>query len=421
MPRRFWRALSFTLICAGFCGRAFAQKPLSWDEVRDLFRKNNPNLIAGQIGVQETQANEITAGLRPNPILSTVNDQFRVFSPGKLDAWNSAQWTQTVTQLFERRNKRGLRVESARLATSMATTDLADFERQMVFGLRTAFVQILQAKSVLELATDNLKYYERILDVNRQRLQAGDIARADLTRLELQRAQFESDLENAKVGLRTAKIQLMSMLNARQPAESFDVAGEFELKESSLNPEELHRAALEMRPDLKSALTAIDKAKTDNRLAWANGSTDPTIGLEYQRTPADPSGNNTMGFNISIPLRIFDKNQGEKARTALEISRAERVREGIILGIYRDVDSAYGVLESVRVLLRSYRSQYLRQAGEARDSVSFAYSNGGASLLDFLDAQKSYRDIQLNYRNLIGSYLAAAAQLNLAVGREVLP
>jgi cobalt-zinc-cadmium efflux system outer membrane protein len=421
MPRRSWRALLLASICTGLCGQAFAQKAMSWDEVRDLFRKNNPSLIAGRIGVQEFQASEITAGLRPNPTFSTVNDQFRVFSPGRLDAWNSAQWTQTVTQLLERRNKRGLRVESAKLVTSMATTDVADFERQMIFGLRAAFVQILQARAVLELATDNLNYYQRVLDVNRQRLQAGDIARVDLTRLELQRAQFQSDLENARVSLRTAKIQLMSMANIRQPLDSFDVAGEFDFKESGLNLEELHRTALELRPDLKSSLTAIDKAKTDNRLAWANGSTDPTIGLEYQRTPADPTGNNTMGFNISIPLRIFDRNQGEKARTALEISRAERVREGILLGIYRDVDSAFEALESVRILLRSYRDQYLKQAVEARDSVSFAYSNGGASLLDFLDAQKSYRDIQLNYRNLIGSYLASAAQLNLAVGREVIP
>jgi len=421
MPRRLWRASPFALICAALCGQAYAQKPLSWDEVRDLYRENNPNLIAGQIGVQEFQANETTAGLRPNPVFTSVNDQFRVFSPSQLDAWNNAQWTQTVTQLFERQHKRGLRVESAKLATSMATTDLADFERQMTFGLRAAFVQILQSKSVLELATENLSHYEKILDVNRQRLQAGDIARVDLTRLELQRAQFESDLQNATISLRTAKIQLMSMLSARQPVDSFDVAGEFDFRETPLNLEDLHRAALDTRPDLKSAFTAINKAKTDNRLAWANGTADPTIGLEYQRTPADPTGYNTLGFSLSIPLRFFDKNQGEKARTALEINRAERVREGVTLGIYRDVDSAYEALDSVRVLLRSYRAQYLRQAVEARDSVSFAYSNGGASLLDFLEAQKSYRDIQLNYRNLIGSYLTAAAQLNLAVGREVIP
>ncbi len=323
--------------------------------------------------------------------------------------------------MFERRNKRGLRTESAKLATSMAAADLADFERQMIFSLRTAFVQILQAKSVLELATDNLTYYEKVLEVNRKRFQAGDIARADLTRLELQRAQFETDLENARVNLRTAKIQLISILNSHQPADDFDVAGEFDFRETDLNREELHRTALDLRPDLKSAVTAVERARTDNQLAWANGSTDPTIGLEYQRTPGDPSGSNTMGFNVSIPLRLFDKNQGEKARTALEISRADRVREGIVLGIHRDVESAYAALEGVRTLLRSYRNQYLRQAVEARDTVSFAYANGGASLLEFLDAQKSYRDTQLSYRNLIGSYLSAAAQLNLAVGREVIP
>ncbi len=421
MSRPLRRAFALILVGAGFCSHAFAQNALNWDAVRELFRKNNPSLIAGRIGVQEFQANEITAGLRPNPVFSSVNDQFRVFSPGKLDAWNSSQWTQTVSQLFERRNKRGLRVESARFATSIAGTDLADFERQLTFSLRDLFIRVLLSKSVLELATDNLQYYEKILEVNRQRLQAGDIARVDLTRLELQRAQFESDMESARVGLRTAKIALLALLNDRRPVDDFDVTGDFDFRESPVSREEARHIALELRPDLKSTITAIDKARTDNRLAWANGSADPIIGLEYQRTPSDPTGNNTMGFNITVPLRIFDRNQGEKARSALEINRAERLREGVLIGIYRDVDSAFASLESVRTLLRSYRDHYLAQSADAREAVSFAYSRGGASLLDFLDAQKSYRDIQLSYRNLIGSYLAAANQLNVAVGREVIP
>jgi cobalt-zinc-cadmium efflux system outer membrane protein len=421
MPRRCRSAVTIALIGAGFCGQALAQNALSWGEVRDLFLKNNPSLAAGRIGVQEFQANEITAGLRPNPVFSTVNDQFRVFSLGSLDAWNNAQWTQTVSQLFERRNKRGLRVESARLATSIAGTDLADFERQLTFSLRDAFIRVLLSKSALELAADNLQDYEKILDVNRQRLLAGDIARVDLTRLELQRAQFESDLENARVGLRTAKIALLALLNDRRPVDDFDVTGEFDFRDSIISRAEARRIALEQRPDLKSSIAAIDKARTDNQLAWANGSTDPVLGLEYQRTPGDPTGYNTMGFSIAIPLRIFDRNQGEKARTALEVSRAERFREGVLIGINRDVDSAYESLESVRTLLRSYRDRYLAQSADTREAVSFAYSRGGASLLEFLDAQKSYRDIQINYRNLVGSYLAAANQLNFAIGREVIP
>ena len=147
-----------------------------------------------------------------------------------------------------------------------------------------------------------------------------------------------------------------------------------------------------------------------------NGSTDPTVGLEYQRTLPD----NTLGMSIDIPIRIFDRNQGEKARTTLEIRRTEQLRDGLMLSILRDVDSAWAQVDSVRALLRPYKQKYLAESADVRDTVKFAYTSGGASLLDFLDAQKSYRDTQLNYLNLIGSYLSAVNQLNLAVGREVM-
>jgi len=420
MPRHFRRAFMIPFLVASLTSPAWAQTVFTWDEVKDLFHKNNPTLLAGQLNIQEFQANEVTAALRPNPILTTSNDQFLLFSPSKLSAFNNAQWTQTIQQLLERRNKRGLRYESARMATTIATTDQADLERNLVFGLRDAFIRVLQAKSLLELATDNINYYDKVLAVNRERFKAGDIARVDLTRLELQRAQFESDLENARVSLRKAKIALLSMLNDHRPIDDFDVKGDFSYRDLRPSLEEARNSALDARPDLKSAVSAVNKARVDNKLAWANGSTDPVVGLEYQRTPSDPTGNNTMGFNVSIPLRIYDRNQGQKSRTAIEINRTERVRDAVLIGIYRDVDSAYATARSVRTLLLSYRDQYLAKAAEARDTVSFAYSKGGASLLDFLDAQKAYRDTELNYRNLIASYLAAVNQLNLAVGREVI-
>jgi len=173
---------------------------------------------------------------------------------------------------------------------------------------------------------------------------------------------------------------------------------------------------LDARPDLRTATTAVRKANVDNKLAWANGSWDPTVGFEYQRTQPD----NTAGVTLALPIRIFDKNQGEKARTQLEIQRVEKIRDAIVGSIFRDVDSAYEAVESTRRLLRPYRDRYLPQAEKVRETVSFAYRNGGASLLDFLDAQKTYRDTQLAYRNLIGSYLNAVSQLNFAVGREVI-
>lgn len=415
MRRRYWRTLACLL--ATLSSPVFAQKPLSWEEVRQRFRANNPGLLAGQLSIEESRAVEVTAGLRPNPVFSVVVDQFRVFHPNPLRPFKNAQFTPVLSELFERRRKRPLRVESARLSTAIAGTDLADLERQLTFTLRDAFVRTLQAKSLLELAEENLKYYDEVIRVNRERLKAGDISNVDQQRVELQRIQFESDLVNARVNLRTAKIGMLAVMNDRQPVDSFDVTGDFDFHQNIVLLDEIRRAALETRPDLRSAVTAIERAQNDNRLAWANGSWDPIMSLEFQRTQPD----NTLGLGLQIPIRIFDRNQGEKARTAIEIRRTQRLRDQLLAGIYRDVDSAYATAEGVRTILRPYRDQYLKQAGEVRDTISFAYKNGAASLLDFLDAQKSYRDTQLNYRNLIGSYLSAVNQLNLAVGREVIP
>lgn len=417
MQRHYWRALGLPFLMLGASSSSFGQQALTWEQVHERFLANNPNVLASRIFIREAEANQVTAGLRPNPQLAVVLDQYRIFHPNPLVPFNNAQWTSTVSELFERRHKRELRVESAKLATSGATTDELDLERQLTFNLRGAFIQTLQAKSILELAEENIKYYDEVIRVNRERLRAGDIAQSDFDRIGLQRVQFESDLVNAQVALRTARITLLAIMNEPStPVDSFDVTGEFNFKETILLAQELHQAALDARPDLRSATTAVSKAKVDNKLAWANGSWDPSLGFEYQRTQPD----NTAGVSLALPIRIFDKNQGEKARTALEIQRTEKLREGIVTGVYHDIDSAYEVVDSTRRLLRSYRDNYIPQAERVRDTVSFAYRNGGASLLDFLDAQKSYRDTQLAYRNLIGSYLAAVNQLNLAVGREVL-
>lgn len=417
MLRQHWRALVPLLLSASIAGRGSAQQALTWEQVLERFRANNPNLMASRIAIDESRANELTAGLRPNPQFSVLLDQFHIFNPSQFRPFNNAQWTPAITQLVERRHKRQLRVESARLATATATTDQMDLERQLTFNLRDAFNRVLQEKSILELSQENMKYYDEVIRVNRERYRAGDIARSDLDRIELQRVQFESDLATAQVNLRTAKIDLLALVNDRgRPVDSLEVTGNFGFTEAIAIPAELHQMALDRRPDLRSAATAIQKARVDNRLAWANGSADPIWGFEYQRTQPD----NTAGVSLQIPLRIFDRNQGEKQRTTLEIARTGRLHENLVTIAFRDIDAAYASVETTRGILRSYRDRYIPQAGRVRETVSFAYKNGGASLLDFLDAQKSYRDTQLAYRNLIGSYLSAVNQLNLAVGQEVL-
>jgi cobalt-zinc-cadmium efflux system outer membrane protein len=296
-------------------------------------------------------------------------------------------------------------------------------ERTLLFNLRSAFVSTLQAKAVLRLANDNLAYYDQVLDISRSRFGAGDIARIDLDRLELQRVQYESDLQAAEENLETAKIQLLTLLNDRTPIKQFDVTGPFDFNDQLLPQDEVRKIALDTRPDLKAAVEAVDKAQTDHKLAVANGSTDPTLSAWYTHNSSNnnPFGINTLGVSVAIPLRIFDRNQGEKLRTQLDITRNERLRDAAEAAVLSDVDSGYATVESNLVLLRPYKAKYLQMSVRVRDTITFSYQQGGAALLDFLNAQAEYRSVQLNYVNLVGSYLTAAAQLNMAVGREVIP
>ena len=423
--RRFFQLLSSvlagTLILAG---SGFAQKALTWQEVRDKFEAANPSLRAGQIGIEESRAQEITAYLRPNPNLTLSMDGTQIAPyQGVWRPLSGSAPSSNFSYLHERQRKRELRLESAQDATKIAGSGQSDLERTLLFSLRAAFIQTLQQKAVLRLAGENLSYYDHVLDVNRERYKAGAIARVDLDRLELQRVQYESDVQTAEVNLRTAKVQLLSLLNDRTPVEQFDVTGPFDFSTEIAAPEEVRQAALDTRPDLRAALQSVDKAKVDHQLAVANGSTDPTLSTWYTYNPSfnNPFDHHTLGLSVSIPLRIFDRNQGEKLRTQLDIERNQRLVDATRAQVFSDVDSAYATVKSTLVLLQPYKERYLEQASRVRDTIAFSYEHGSASLLDFLNAQAQYRGVQLSYLNLIGSYLEGANQLNLAVGREVIP
>ena len=412
------RMLTAFLFCSGLAVVAQTPQALTWSEVREKFEMSNPNLRAAQIGIGESKASEITAYLRPNPDITTTLDQFNPFTPNPYRPLANTLPFGSVNYLYERGNKRELRRESARQATSLAELSLADQERVLLFNLRSAFVQTLHAKAVLRLAADNLSYYDQFLAVNRERLKAGDISQVDLDRLELQRVQYETDRESANVSLRTSKIQLLTLFNDRTQVDRFDVTGPYDAADRMQPLDEFRRIALETRPDLKAASQAIRKAHVDHDLAVANGTTDPTFSVDGGRNPPIPV---YVGVSVMIPLKIHDRNQGEKLRTELVITRNERLREASEAQVYGDVDAAYATVTSNLALLQSFKDRYLQQALRVRDTLSFAYQNGGASLLEFLGAQNDYRSVQLNYLNLIGSYLTAVSQLNLAAGREVIP
>ncbi len=403
---------------------ACAQTSYSWDQVKAKFEATNPALKADADNVDEMRAEEITANLRPNPQFSTTVDGTQI-APNN-GVWQPLKGTFVVpgvSYLHERDHKRELRLKSAQEGTQISESQHEDLKRALEFTLRSAFVQTLEAKTVVELAQDDLAYYDKIIAISRDRFKAGDLAQIDLDRIELLRVQYESELETAIVNLHTAKIQLLQLLNDHTPVAQFDVTGPFDFSDSIQPLADFRQIALNNRPDLQAALETIQQSQINHKLAIANGSTDPTFSAWYTWNSSNNNANGlqTLGASVNIPLRIFDRNQGEKQRTQIDIDRSLQASEAARAQVFSDVDTAYAEVQSNIELLKPYKTQYNAQALRVRDSVTYSYEHGGASLMDFLNAQSDYRQVQLAYAQLIGAYLTAAAQLNLAVGREVIP
>ncbi|MGD0737147.1 MAG: TolC family protein [Terracidiphilus sp.] len=420
-PALFTRAIAALFVLAP--ALVPAQQALTWDQVKTKFEETNPTLKADALGVDEMKAEEITAFLRPNPQFTFAADGLQLVPHH--DVWAPLQgedYQPQVSYLHERDHKRELRLKSAQEGTQIAQSQHEDLNRTLMFTLRSAFVQTLQAKFVLDLARKDLDYYDKIIQISRDRFRAGDIAQIDLDRIELLRVQYESEIQNAIVNLRTAKIQLLQLLNDRTPIDQFDIDGPYDFSEDLAPLEDFRKTALDARPDLRAALQSLQQADTNHKLAEANGSTDPTFAAWFTQNASNnnPNGIQTLGLSVNIPLRIFDRNQGEKQRTQIDIGKNQQLTDAARAQVFSDVDSAYEQVRSNIALLKPYKAQYNTQALRVRDTVTYSYEHGGASLMDFLNAQSDYRTVQLAYAQLIGAYLTAAGQLNLAVGREVI-
>jgi len=402
---------------------ASAQQGLTWDQVKARFEAANPTLRADALSVDEMKAEEITAYLRPNPQFTAATDGTQIApDQGHWTPFAGTQYQGNVSYLHERDHKRELRLEAAKEGTQISASEHEDLERNLLYTLRSAFVQTLEAKTVLAMAKEDLVYYDHIIQISRDRFNAGDIAQIDLDRIELLRVRYESEIQTAIVNLRTSKIQLLQLLDDHTPVEQFDVDGPFDFSDDLKPLDDFRQEALDARPDLRAALQTLKQADTNHKLAEANGSTDPTFAGWYTWNPSfnNPYDQQTLGLSVSIPLRIFDHNQGEKQRTQIDIGRNQQLTDAARTQVFSDVDSAYAQVESDIVLLKPYKAKYNAQATRVRDTVTYAYQHGGASLMDLLNAHSDYRTVQLAYLQLIGTYLTAAGQLNLAVGREVI-
>jgi cobalt-zinc-cadmium efflux system outer membrane protein len=394
----------------GSVAPAAGQQPLDRVSVDDALRialQQNPTVRAQQAALTSTRAGEITAALRPNPSMNFLAEQLR---PGQ--SQQDAQYTVNVGQPIELGGKRGRRIDSARAATQVAGYQLEDVRRQITLQVKSAFAGALIAREQLALAQENLKTLDDTERIQRLRAEKGDISQLELLRIQVQRFTFERDAADARQALAAAKIALRAAAGAQAIAEEFEVVGELGFKEIPLDKSVLMRRALDYRPDLRAAEADRERARADHRLARANAWWDITPQLEYQRIGSD----NTLGVGFSLPIRIFDRNQGEIARTQAEVDRVDAVREATALQLLAALETDRHTALTQRERAVSLRDVYLPKATQARDTVEFAYRRGGQSLLDFLDAQRSYRETALAHLQAVGAYLSALYQLEADVG-----
>ena len=407
---RLAHVVTILLVTAALAQAQAPATTLSLDDAVALARRENPTVRAKQHEYRATQAQEITAGLRPNPTASYSGDQLGSSSVDPQHFW-------ALEQPIELGGKRGRRLDAARAAIRVTAAELDDVRRQTVAQVKKAFTDTLVAEATLALAGENLRTIDEVERLQRIRAEKGDISELELTRIQVQRFAFERDAADARQAIAASRIALRAAVGPEAVAPDFTLSGELGFRDVPLDAVALRRRALDARPDLRAAEAARARARADRELARANAWSDVTPRVAYERIGSA----STYGVGVSVPLRIFDRNQGEIARTRYALTQAEEQERSAGDTVLSDVSNAYEAVRSNDEVVQLYTSGYLQQAKDSREISEYAYKRGAASLLDYLDAARSYRATQLAYRQALASYMTAVEQLKQALATRTLP
>jgi len=420
--------VTFALCFLGGGPAAFAQAAsstqgpvkITLDDAIQMALAHNHALLAARTTIQQSEDEEITANLRPNPVLLGDAEYLPIFNWNQFDSNyvdDQAEFDLGVSYLFERGKKRQHRLQAAKDQTAVTRSTVADNERSLTFQVASGYVGVELAESALDLANQDLKSFQNTVDISQDRYKAGDISEDDYLKIKLQMLQFQTDASQAQLAKVQALSDLRQLLGYESISADYDVAGPFEYQAVSGNLEDLQMKALATRPDLRAAQQGVTAANSQYLLAKANGKRDVTAQINYTHI-ADLSATSLFG---QIQLPIFDRNQGEIARTQVAITQAQEQEKFASDQVLTDVKDAYEGLRTNDQVIQLYRSGYLDEAQQDRDISEYAYRRGAASLLDFLDAERSYRATQLAYRQALASYLLSLEQLREAVGTRTLP
>jgi cobalt-zinc-cadmium efflux system outer membrane protein len=420
LPTNNFRAILLAASVSGcLVSAAFAQSPirLTLDQAIDLALKHNHTLQAARTAIQQNQAAEVTANLRPNPTFFTDWEYLPIFTrqqgvsvPDYLQS--STEADMGLSYLIERGNKRARRLQAAKDVTAVTRAQVNDNERGLTFQVGSLFINVQLAQSTLELAQTDRKSFQQTLDISEIRYKDGSMSENDYLKMKLQLLQFESDVEQATLNKAQALSDLRQQLGYEQVPADYDVAGEFEYKPLVVTLDELQAKALQNRPDLRAATLGVTAANSQFALAKANGKQDSTVSANYSHV----NGISTATWAFSIPLAIFDRNQGNIALTRIAIRQAEEQQKAASGQVLTDVKDAFEGLQEAAHIAQLLKSKYLDAAQRSRDISEYAYRRGAIALLDFLDSERTYRATQLAYRQAVAAYLSALEQLREAVG-----
>jgi cobalt-zinc-cadmium efflux system outer membrane protein len=401
-------------------GQVHGAVRLSLDQAIQLALQNNHALKAARTTIQQSEAQEITANLRPNPVLTADAQFIPIFQPNEFTADyinTTAQFDLGISYLFERGKKRQHRLQAAQDVTAQTKSLVTDNERTLTFNVASQFFTAQLAESTLDLAFEDMKSFQKTVDISEARYKAGDISEVDYLKIKLQLLQFQSDVSQAQLAKTQALVGLRQLLGYQSVPEDFDVTGDFEYKAVALKLEDLQQMALQNRPDFRAAQQGVTAAKSQYELAKAIGKVDVTGTFDYDHV----SATNTGSFFGSFQIPIFNRNQGEIARTNYAINQAQELELAASDQVLSDVLTAYEGVRDNDQVVSLYLGGYLNAAQQSRDITEYSYKRGAASLLDFLDAERSYRATQLAYRQSLASYLTAVEQLREATGTRSLP
>ena len=404
--------------------RADTSKPpvtrITLAEAIRLALQHNHALLAARTTILQNQAQETTANLRPNPVISWDTQFFPLFDPGEFSASyldNQAQFDLGIGYLFERGKKRQHRLQAAKDQTAVTTSQVADNERQLTFNVSQQYIATLLAQSTVDLAQQDHDSFLQTVNISEARYKAGDMSEGDLLKIKLQLLQFQSDVLTAKLTKVQALAALRQLLGFESVSENYDVDGELEYQPVHSGLDDLKGLALSNRPDLQAAYRGVVLANSQEKLAEANGKRDLNASFNYTHT----NGINSGAFYFNIDLPIFDRNQGEIARTRFAITQSQELQNEAAEQVITDVVDAYEALSANDKIIKLYQGGFVDQAKQSRDITEYAYRRGAASLLDFLDAERTYRANQLAYRQALASYMTALEQMRQATGMRNLP